>query len=231
MPGRSPFAPPPRTTSSRPAADSASPIPTPTSPAAGRGPYLRLPLGATRLLDPWGNPLETPDTAGCARLLDAATNAVAPGSAIAWACHFGADGRRDDPAERGSAPEDADALLRVDADSVTPVATRLLVTVRQLDTLGAAAADAPGRQASAVLYSPCGSAITAAVHVATLDASATAQILFDAGLTPGTRVLRVRLDNGQTGAPHSLRLQPGDNAFVETFRSPSGGFAPPSPLP
>lgn len=33
-----------------------------------RGPYLRLPIGKTRLMDPWGNPLENPDAAGYDRL-------------------------------------------------------------------------------------------------------------------------------------------------------------------
>ena len=37
-------------------------------PTGWRGPYLRLPFGKSRLLDPWGNPVETPDSAELSRL-------------------------------------------------------------------------------------------------------------------------------------------------------------------
>lgn len=37
-------------------------------PTGWRGPYLRLPFGKTRLLDPWGNPVEAEDEAGLPRL-------------------------------------------------------------------------------------------------------------------------------------------------------------------
>ena len=37
-------------------------------PTGWRGPYLRLPLGKTRLFDPWGNPIEEKDEAGLSRL-------------------------------------------------------------------------------------------------------------------------------------------------------------------
>jgi len=37
-------------------------------PTGWRGPYVRLPLGADELLDPWGNPVTTPDMAGQPRL-------------------------------------------------------------------------------------------------------------------------------------------------------------------
>ncbi len=37
-------------------------------PTGWRGPYLRLPFGKTRLLDPWGNPMEAEDEAGLPRL-------------------------------------------------------------------------------------------------------------------------------------------------------------------
>ena len=38
-------------------------------PTGWRGPYLRLPFGKTRLLDPWGNPMEKEDEAGLPRLI------------------------------------------------------------------------------------------------------------------------------------------------------------------
>jgi len=34
-----------------------------------RGPYVRLPMGKSRLLDPWGNPIEETDDAGLPRLV------------------------------------------------------------------------------------------------------------------------------------------------------------------
>lgn len=49
-----------------------------------RGPYLHLPFGRERLLDPWGNPMEAEDDAGLARLLAAADGTVTN------VCHYGA---------------------------------------------------------------------------------------------------------------------------------------------
>ena len=37
-------------------------------PTGWRGPYLRLPFGKSRLMDPWGNPIEREDAAGLPRL-------------------------------------------------------------------------------------------------------------------------------------------------------------------
>ena len=53
-------------------------------PAGWRGPYIDLPFGKTRLRDPWGNPVETPDAAGLSRIWT--TN----GAAVAVS-HYGAD--------------------------------------------------------------------------------------------------------------------------------------------
>lgn len=47
------------------------------------GPYLRLPFGRDRLLDPWGNPMERTDTAGLTRLWADATGCVTN------LCHYG----------------------------------------------------------------------------------------------------------------------------------------------
>lgn len=76
-------------------------------PCGWRGPYLKLALRHERLLDPWGNRMETPDDAGWGgsgdsdarhfRLLDLNTNGIkAAHSQIAFIRHFGADGRPDD---------------------------------------------------------------------------------------------------------------------------------------
>lgn len=57
------------------------------------GPYLRLPFGRDRLLDPWGNPVELEDSAGLRRLWT--DNA----GFVTNVCHYGASaqafGRRD----------------------------------------------------------------------------------------------------------------------------------------
>lgn len=48
-----------------------------------RGPYLKMPFGRDRLLDPWGNPMELEDSAGLRRLwADAA-------SLVTNVCHYG----------------------------------------------------------------------------------------------------------------------------------------------
>ncbi len=203
-------------------------------PCGWRGPYIQLPISQTRLRDPWGNTIETPDTASSPRIFGADTNAVvSEGEEIVWVRHLGADGRDDSLAGAHGAFHalDRDRWLRVDADSDARPATSLLVTTRVLDSTGCADAMSIGRSVTGVLYSPCGSAITAAVETATLPAGASVNLRFK-GLTPGTRILRLRLgglapeDPMIVGVVHSLRLQPGDNSFVETFRTDSQVVAP-----
>jgi len=48
-----------------------------------RGPYLRLPIGKRRLMDPWGNPMENPDAAGYDRL------SLSEGETAVGVTHFG----------------------------------------------------------------------------------------------------------------------------------------------
>lgn len=48
------------------------------------GPYLRMPFSRTRLLDPWGNPIEAEDSAGLVRLM--ADN----DGYVTNVCHYGA---------------------------------------------------------------------------------------------------------------------------------------------
>lgn len=84
------------------------------TPAAGgpvmigrgwRGPYLKLPVGRTRLFDPWGNPMEVPaEGAGelPARLFTvdgANTNVAARGDLIGIVAHYGADGLNGDQSD------------------------------------------------------------------------------------------------------------------------------------
>lgn len=73
-------------------------------PGGWRGPYLRLPIGTTTLLDGWGNPVSSPptaspanpDTTGYARLRDAGDNPITTaGPEIRIVRHLGANGRAD----------------------------------------------------------------------------------------------------------------------------------------
>ena len=59
-------------------------------PTGWRGPYLRLPIGRSRLLDPWGNPIESVDAAGLSRI--GVTNEVYAASVS----HYGPKGQRED---------------------------------------------------------------------------------------------------------------------------------------
>lgn len=58
------------------------------------GPYLKLPQGESKLRDPWGNPIESPDAAGLNRLVASADKRVV---AVA---HFGRRGQAIDRVER-----------------------------------------------------------------------------------------------------------------------------------
>ena len=80
-------------------------------PTGWRGPYLRLPLGKTRLFDPWGNPMELEDDAGLVRLW--ATNDV-----VYAVSHYGPRARAKDARTIGLAPEGgAASRLVVNAES------------------------------------------------------------------------------------------------------------------
>lgn len=116
-------------------------------PCGWRGPYLKLALRHERLLDPWGNRMETPDDAGWGasgdadarhfRLLDASTNGIsAVGAPVAFVRHFGADGRPDDKladdsrakaeARDGNRPDGSPAPLVPDGGALA----KLAVTVQ-----------------------------------------------------------------------------------------------------
>lgn len=73
-------------------------------PTGWRGPYLRLPVGRDELLDPWGNPMSNPDSAGYSRL--GVTNGC-----IVSAAHFGPTARRDDLRSRTLALAPADSAV------------------------------------------------------------------------------------------------------------------------
>lgn len=78
------------------------------------GPYLKMPFGANRLLDPWGNELELEDSAHLKRLwADAQDN-------VTNICHYGSSGREVDKKSLSLIPNGglvADLILTVDAAS------------------------------------------------------------------------------------------------------------------
>jgi prepilin-type N-terminal cleavage/methylation domain-containing protein len=171
-------------------------------PGGWRGPYLRLPLGRTRLLDGWGNAYEVPDDAHTLVRLCAASNGVVTtvGTPIALVRHLGADGIPDSmrPPEK---PEDQDMETALDDQADATLA----VTVSVYKSNGAPAA---GTYPSTVrVYRPDGSGIR--VRKATGVGTVTVT-----GLTPGPGILRVEC-NGRKGAVRALVIQPGANHTAE----------------
>jgi prepilin-type N-terminal cleavage/methylation domain-containing protein len=80
-------------------------------PTGWRGPYLRLPAGKSRLRDPWGNPVESVDSAGLTRLWD--TN----GTVVAVS-HYGPSARAEGERRLTLAPEGgAESRLVVMSDT------------------------------------------------------------------------------------------------------------------
>lgn len=164
-------------------------------PCGWGGPYLRLPPSATRLRDPWGNPIEVPDTAGLPRLFadpDAATPADVAGTSIAAIRHYGSDGLPD--TERPpETPDQADATLAF----VVPEA-RLLLTFEP-DTLE-----------KIHWYAPLGDKITGGICI---PEPGTSQLLLE-GLTPGSRFLKIYPADT---APRVLQvtLRPGRDTALE----------------
>lgn len=76
------------------------------------GPYLRLPFGRDRLLDPWGNPVERTDAAGLVRLWADAD------ACVTNVCHYGPSGQASARRACALAPDggtDATLVLAVNA--------------------------------------------------------------------------------------------------------------------
>ena len=139
-------------------------------PCGWGGPYIRLPAGATRLSDPWGNPFATPDEAGLARLLGVGgASVMTNGEAIASIRHFGSDGLAD------VARVPANAEMRDASCAFAEPTARLLLTFE------------PGSVTNLFWYAPLGDKITGGVHPVGVGES---QALLD-GLTPGLRFLKV----------------------------------------
>jgi prepilin-type N-terminal cleavage/methylation domain-containing protein len=84
------------------------------------GPYLRLPFGRNRLLDPWGNPVELFDSASLRRLW------VDERLSVTGVCHYGASGHVRDRKTVSLVPDGgatATVLLDVDAGDYEGVVT------------------------------------------------------------------------------------------------------------
>lgn len=149
-----------------------------------RGPYVRLPLGAARLVDAWGNRMENRDDAGYDRLLDAAGQTVPAGGSVWRVRHLGADGRLDaDVAPADAARRDAEvAFLPAGGQTNLLAVTATLV-----------GADGPKSVSGDVRvrwYAPCGSAITGSVASVSLDGAAVASCVFEC-VPPGVATLAV----------------------------------------
>lgn len=148
-------------------------------PCGWRGPYLHLPFGRDRLLDPWGNPMETPDDAGFSRLATTNGAAAVVGRAIGGVRHFGSDARPN------SAVTPADEFARDGEISLIPggMSNQLFVTVSFPDSV-------EGADLSLSWYMPCGGAITGAV-VKTTGVGSSATFICE-GLPPGVCTLVVK---------------------------------------
>ena len=161
-------------------------------PCGWGGPYIRLPAGATRLSDPWGNPFETPDEAGLARLLGAVDgNAATNGQPVVAIRHFGSDGL-DDTARDPAKPEMRDA-----SRAFAEPSARLLLTFE------------PGSVTNLFWYAPLGDKITGGVHVVSNGVS---QALLE-GLTPGIRFLKVFYAE-HSPSVRQLSLRPGRDTII-----------------
>lgn len=181
-------------------------------PCGWRGPYLRMPFGRDRLLDPWGNPVETPDDAGFSRLMSPGGAAAAADALVGRVAHFGADARPDESVE----PPD-DAARDAAAGLLPPggLSNPLVVTAAFMD------GDGPRIPAGAVecrWYMPCGGAITG--DVATAEASSTAFRTFEfEGLPPGVCTLVVR-ESGVNRAVERVVVPPGGRQLDVKVRLP-----------
>lgn len=204
-----------------------------------RGPYLRLPVGKDVLSDAWGNPYETPDSAGYARLLNAASNAVVAGESIILVRHLGADGRPerrrwrlradayDAPDEEGEegVPHERRPRRRVGPEEERDMLWDLHAEPGGLEGLTNATLNVsvtayrrdgtPWSEGtlpvSVRVYTPQGHLIDVRKVSGSLQGA-----VFNAkvdGLTPGQRVLRVEC-NGRKNPPRHIWVQAGERTAV-----------------
>jgi len=164
-------------------------------PAGWRGPYLRMPFGKDRLLDPWGNPLESEDDAGFRRV------AVSNGVAVAVS-HFGSDARPDGQFKPGS-PNARDSTVSLVPQGGTKC--RLVVSAE------IAGASPFAGDIDWAWYGPAGGQITGAVKRVAYPAPAE----FD-GLTPGVRIVK----DSVSGIARRVVIRPGDNLMQFKMAAP-----------
>lgn len=134
-------------------------------PTGWKGPYLRLPFGADRLRDPWGNPIEAEDDAGLPRVFT--TNGL-----LTAVAHYGPSARAEGEHKflffpEGRGPE-----------------SRLVVSIEAVST------DLVGKTVTVAWYGPADGLITGAVARAVHPAPA----VFER-LSPGRKVLVCSTDD------------------------------------
>ena len=118
--------------------------PTVYVPTGWRGPYLRLPFGKTRLLDPWGNPVEAEDEAGLPRLT--ITNGF-----ITAVAHYG-------PRAQANPHAPANGARSISLAPDGGAASRLIVSTTSASDI------------SVAWYGPASGLITGATHVVSAGA-------------------------------------------------------------
>ncbi|MGN0852238.1 MAG: prepilin-type N-terminal cleavage/methylation domain-containing protein [Kiritimatiellia bacterium] len=177
-------------------------------PCGWRGPYLRLPFGGERLADPWGNPMETPDGAGFARLTATNGSAVVAGAVVGAVGHWGSDARPDGLV----AP--ADAFARDAVCLLVPGAMRNTLFVTAAFSSVAEDVDVAG--STVAWYMPCGGAITGAV-VSAQASGATATYTCE-GLPPGVCTVVVRDGENVKRAVQRVVVPPGGRAVQMRIR-------------
>ncbi|MBR4170216.1 MAG: prepilin-type N-terminal cleavage/methylation domain-containing protein [Kiritimatiellae bacterium] len=177
-------------------------------PCGWRGPYLRLPTGKDRLVDPWGNPFETPDDAGYARLLDIHSVAVANGSPIMSIRHLGSDARPDDRAHP-STEKERDGAVSLPPSSKADAALEIYA----VGLSSGAETELPPSTVTFRWYAPCGGAITGDIYTAAVSTHR-----FE-GLPLGYAYVRVSVPTA-TSTVHRVSLRPGDNWLKIKFPVP-----------
>ena len=150
-------------------------------PTGWRGPYLRLPFGTSRLLDPWGNPIELKDDAGLARLW------TSNGFVIA-AAHYGSAAQ---PSGMRKMP-----FLQNDVST-----SRLIVNAVSSDASFAG-------DVTYAWYGPADGLITGAVKRVTYPSAAVFEGLTPGRRI--LKAYRTT-NGAQSGCSHVIDLKPGDN--------------------
>ncbi len=181
-------------------------------PCGWRGPYLRLPFGRDRLLDPWGNPVETPDDAGYSRLTSPDGRAAEADAPVGRVAHFGADARPDGAVEP---PDEAARDAAADFLPAGGTSNPLVVTASFMD------GDGPRIPTGAVecrWYMPCGGAITGDVATAEMSSAAFRTFEFE-GLPPGVCTVVV-CESGANRAVERVVVKPGGRQVNVKVRLP-----------